>query len=166
MIRTFARRISPMLVLGLTALWLALNQSITLGQTVLGLLLAVLLAWAGSTLRPLHARLRRLDIALMLVGIVFFDIIRSNIHVAQVVLGLTGARPVRSDFLDIPLDLRDPHGMAALAVIVTATPGTVCAGFAPDGSWMRLHVIDLQDEAALVRLVKERYERRLMRIFE
>jgi len=166
MIRTFARRISPVLVLGLTVLWMALNQSFNFGQFVLGLLLAVLLAWAGSTLRPLHARVRRLDIALLLVGIVFFDIIRSNLHVAQVVLGLTGKRVARSDFLEIPLDMRDPHGMAALAVIVTATPGTVCAGFAPDGSWMRLHVIDLQDEAALVRLIKDRYERRLMRIFE
>ena len=82
MIRTFARRISPVLVLGLTALWLVLNQNITIGQTVLGLALAVLLAWAGSTLRPLHARVRRLDIALMLVGIVLVDIIRSNVHVA------------------------------------------------------------------------------------
>lgn len=166
MIRNFARRISPALVLGLTLLWLALNQSVTPAQVVLGLLLAVLLAWAGSTLRPLHAKVRRLDIALMLVCIVFFDIVRSNLHVAKVVLGLTGKRVVRSDFLDIPLDMRDPHGLAALAVIVTATPGTVCAGFAPDGSWMRLHVIDLQDEAALTCLIKERYERRLMRIFE
>lgn len=166
MIRNFARRISPVLVLGLTVLWLALNQSFTLGQASLGLLLGVLLAWAGSTLRPLHARMRRLDIAFLLVGIVFYDIIRSNLHVAQVVLGLTGQRVVRSEFLDIPLDLRDPHGLAALAVIVTATPGTVCAGFAPDGRWMRLHVIDLQDEAALIRLIKERYERRLMRIFQ
>lgn len=166
MIRNFARRISPALVLGLTVLWMALNQSVTVGHFMLGVLLAVLLAWAGSTLRPLHARMRRLDIALLLVGIVFFDIIRSNVHVARVLLGLTGKRVVRADFLDIPLDMRDPHGMAALAVIVTATPGTVCAGFAPDGSWMRLHVIDLQDEAALIRLVKERYERRLMRIFE
>jgi multicomponent K+:H+ antiporter subunit E len=165
-IRTFARRISPVLVLGLAVLWLVLNQSFALGQVVLGVLLGVLLAWAGSTLRPLHARVRRLDIALLLVGIVFYDIVRSNLHVAQVVLGLTGKRVVRSDFLDIPLDLRDPHGLAALAVIVTATPGTVCAGFTPDGNWMRLHVIDLQDEAALTRLIKERYERRLMRIFQ
>jgi multicomponent K+:H+ antiporter subunit E len=166
MIRNFARRISPALVLGLTVLWMALNQSVTVGHFVLGAVLAVLLAWAGSTLRPLHARMRRLDIALLLVGIVFCDIVRSNVHVAQVLLGLTGKRVVRAAFLDIPLDMRDPHAMAALAVIVTATPGTVCAGFAPDGSWMRLHVIDLQDEAALVRLIKERYERRLMRIFE
>ena len=71
MIRNFARRISPALVLGLAFLWLALNQSVTLGQVVLGLLLGILLAWAGSTLRPLHAKVRRLDIALMLAGIVF-----------------------------------------------------------------------------------------------
>jgi multicomponent K+:H+ antiporter subunit E len=166
MIRSFARRISPVLVAGLTVLWLALNQTVSPGQAVLGLVLAVLIAWASSTLRPLHARVRRIDIAFVLVLLVLADIVRSNLHVAQVVLGLTGRRTVKSQFLDIPLDLRDPHGLAALVVIVTSTPGTVCVGMSADGDSMRLHVLDLQDEAAMVRLIKERYERRLMRIFE
>jgi multicomponent K+:H+ antiporter subunit E len=166
MIRSFARRISPVLVAGLMAFWLTLNQTLSPGHMVLGLSLAVLIAWAGSTLRPLHARVRRIDVAVVLALLVLADVARSNVHVARVVLGLTGRRAVTSQFLDIPLDLRDPHGLAALVVIITCMPGTVCVGMSAGGESMRLHVLDLQGAAALVRLIKDRYERRLMRIFE
>jgi multicomponent K+:H+ antiporter subunit E len=124
-----------------------------------------LVAWASSTLRPLHARLRRLDQAAMLFVVVLADVVRSNIHVARIVLGLTGSRRVNPSFLDIPLELRDPHGLAVLAVILTATPGTVWVALSPDGGWLRIHVLDLVDEQYWVRHIKERYESRLLRIF-
>jgi multicomponent K+:H+ antiporter subunit E len=158
--------VSPVLVLGLTVLWLVLNQSVTPGHIALGVLLAVLVAWAGSTLRPLHARLRRMDVAAALFLVALSDVVRSNIHVARIVLGLAGKRPIRSAFLDVPIALTDPHGLAALAAILTATPGTVWVGLSGDGKWLRLHVLDLVDEAHWVHVVKDRYETRLMRIFE
>jgi len=154
------------MVLGLTFLWLLLNQSLAPGQVLLGAALSVLLAWASSPLRPLQAHIRRLDLAALLLLQVCMDIARSNIRVALIVLGLPRKRSLRSGFLDVPLDLRDPHGLAALAAIVTATPGTVWVGLSPDGNVLTLHVLDLRDEAQLVNLVKHRYERPLMRIFE
>jgi multicomponent K+:H+ antiporter subunit E len=166
MMRAFARRVSPVLVLGLAALWLALNQTLSLGQVVLGLALGALLSWATSTLRPLQARVRRLDLALLLAMLVLLDMLRSNLNVARVVLGLTGSRSIRSAFVDIPLEMKDPHGLAALAVIITSIPGTVWVGLSADGGSVRIHVLDLTDEARMIHLVKERYERRLMRIFE
>lgn len=166
MIRAFARSVSPLLVLGLTVLWLLLNQSVSPGHIVLGAALGVLLAWASSTLRPLQARLRRIDVAAALLLVVLADIIRSSIGVARIVLGLTGKRKIKSDFLDIPLDMKDPHGLAALSIIVTSTPGTVWVGMSADGRWLRIHVLDLADEQYWIHLIKGRYERRLMRIFE
>ena len=67
---------------------------------------------------------------------------------------------VRSGFLEIPLDLRDDHGLAVLACIVTSTPGTVWAGLSPDRATLTLHVLDLRDEDAWIRTIKQRYERR------
>ena len=91
---------------------------------------------------------------------------RSNFAVARIVLGLVRGREVRSGFVDIPLDLRDPHGLAVLAGIITSTPGTVWADLAPDGKTLTLHVLDLQDEAEWILWIKTRYEQPLMRIFE
>jgi multicomponent K+:H+ antiporter subunit E len=162
-VRTIQRKISPVMVVVLAALWLVLNQSLAPGHVVLGVLLALVLTWAASTLRPLHARIRRLDIAARLILVVFKDIVLNNLHVARIVLGPRAPR-IRSGFVRIPLELRDPHGLAVLAVIVTATPGTVWAGLS-DGV-LTLHVLDLADERAVVDVIKQRYERPLMRIFE
>jgi len=62
--------------------------------------------------------------------------------------------------------MRSPHGLSALACIVTATPGTVWADYDAQSGTMLLHVLDLVDEEAWVRTIKDKWERRLMEIFE
>ena len=166
MIRNFARSISPPLVIGLTVLWLLLNQTLAPAQVALGALVGVVLSWAGSTLRPLQARIRRIDVAFVLLLVVLADIVRSCLGVARIVLGIAERREINTSFVDIPLDMKDPHGLAVLSMIVTSTPGTVWVGIDPDTGMLRLHVLDLVDEAHWVHVIKDRYERRLMRIFE
>jgi multicomponent K+:H+ antiporter subunit E len=73
---------------------------------------------------------------------------------------------IRSGFLEVPLALRDPHGLAALSTIVTSTPGTIWADLSADGAVLTLHVLDLRDERAAIATIKHRYERLLMEIFE
>jgi multicomponent K+:H+ antiporter subunit E len=166
MIQRISAAISPTVVLGLPILWLLLQQTVALDQVLLGVMLAVLLAWAGSKLRPLRAHVRRIDLAAGLVLVVFWEIVRSNLAVARIVLGLVRDREVRSGFVKIPLALRDPHGLAVLAAIITATPGTVWAGLSPDGQRLTLHILDIGEEQQWIRYVKERFEGPLMRIFE
>ena len=62
--------------------------------------------------------------------------------------------------------MHDPYGLAMLACIITATPGTIWAGLSADGRYLTIHVLDLQDEETWIRTIKDRYERRLMEIFE
>jgi multicomponent K+:H+ antiporter subunit E len=157
--------VSRVLVVVLLGLWLLMNQTLAAGHIVLGGVLAVTLAWFGSKLRPLQGRVPRLGAAARLFPIVLYDVLRSNLRVARVVLGLRRGE-IRSGFLRIPLELRDPHALALLASIVTATPGTVWAGLSPDGDALTLHVLELEDEQALIQFVKRRYEQPLMRIFE
>jgi multicomponent K+:H+ antiporter subunit E len=160
------RQLPPVLIGILVIMWLLLSQSIGVGSIALGISLAIALAWASVTLRPLRPRLHRPLAAFGLLGTVVLDIVRSNFAVARIVLGLIRGREVRAGFVEIALDLNDPHGLAGLAAIITSTPGTVWAGLSPDGKTLTLHVLDLQDEAALRSWIKTRYERPLMRIFE
>jgi multicomponent K+:H+ antiporter subunit E len=150
----------------LLAIWVLLNQTLAPGQIALGAGLALLLGWMSTTLRPLRPKVKSLHAAIGLVFLVLADIVRSNLAVARIVLGLVGDREIRSGFVEIPLQMRDAHGLAMLAAIVTATPGTVWVDLSADGSMLTLHVLDLKDEAGWTRWIKERYERRLMRIFE
>lgn len=156
----------PVLTVALVAMWLALNDTLAPGQVLLGVVLAVALAIWAARMRPLRPRLQRLQLALGLLVVVFVDIVRSNIAVGRIILGLAGRGRVRSDFLDIPLDLQDPHGLAVLAMIVTSTPGTVWVGLDPDLRTLTLHILDLDDEQKWVRIIKDRYERPLIGIFQ
>ena len=158
------RRLPTVLLTTLIVMWLLLSQTLSLAQLVLGALLATALAWASAALRPLP-RTRRLRHVIALTAIVIGDIVRSNIAVARIVLGLARER-VSSGFVRIPLSLRDPHGLAVLAAIVTATPGTVWVDLDAASQTLTLHVLDLKDEQQWIGWIKGRYERRLLEIFE
>ncbi|MGW8175761.1 MAG: Na+/H+ antiporter subunit E [Stenotrophomonas sp.] len=62
--------------------------------------------------------------------------------------------------------MRDRYGLAVLAIIITSTPGTLWVEYESATGRLLLHVLDLVDEETWVRLIKDRYERRLMEIFE
>lgn len=155
----------PLLEILLLIMWLVVNQSLALHHWLLGLLFALPIGRLVRTLRPRTARVRHLDQALILCWHVFCDVVRSNFAVGRIILGTVRQQP-KVGFLDIPLELRDPHGLAALSIIITATPGTVFAGHDPDSNVLTLHVLDLQDEDAWLHTIKHRYERPLMEIFE
>jgi multicomponent K+:H+ antiporter subunit E len=160
------RRLPPMLVCGLFVLWLLLNRSLSPGHVALGLVLALGVAWATSGLRPLQPKLRRTYLAGVLLAVVLRDIVRSNFNVARILLGLRRGKDLRSGFVRIPLVLKDPHGLAVLAAIITSTPGTVWVSHDVETSVLTLHVLDLADESTWIAWVKEPYERLLREIFE
>jgi multicomponent K+:H+ antiporter subunit E len=155
----------PLMAAGLFLMWLLLNGSVAPGTLLLGGVLAFGGAWALAALEPARARIRHPGTALRLAGLVLADIIRSNIAVARIILR-PGMRERRSGFVRIPLDMRDPYGLAILACIITATPGTIWVEFDSARGAVLIHVLDLIDEEEWMRIVKHRYETRLMEIFE
>ena len=137
------RAVLSLFTLFLLGLWLLLGDTLAPRQWLLGLLLALL----------------------VLLAHVLIDIVHSNFAVAGIVLRAR-RQPPDSGMMQIPLELRDPHGLAMLACIITATPGTVWAGVSADGAVLTLHVLDLHDEQAWIRTIKQRYEQPLREIFE
>lgn len=147
------------------AFWLLLNDSLSTGHIILGSVIALVLNWLALTVRPLRASAKHPLVALRLIWHVAIDITLSNIAVGRIVwLGkLANAEP---GFIKIPLKITDPHGLAALACIVTYTPGTVWADYSETDKILTLHVLDLQDEQEWLRIIQQRYQGPLIRIFE
>lgn len=154
----------PIASVGLLSFWLLLNQTLSLGHILLGTAIALIGGWALAALQPPKAHPRQLVVVLRLAAIVFADIVRSNIAVARVILGF-GRRRRTSGFVEIPLELRDPYGLATLACIITSTPGTLWVNFNAASGNLTIHVLDLVDKTEWVRIIKERYERPLLEIF-
>ena len=155
----------PLASFGLFVLWLVLNQSLAPGQILLAGALALVGGLALAALEPANARPRRPGAIVRLAAFVLADIVRSNVAVAFIVLGL-GRRQRSSGFVEIPLDLRNPYGLAALACIITSTPGTLWVDFDEASGTLTIHVLDLVDKSEWVRTIKGRYERLLLEIFQ
>jgi multicomponent K+:H+ antiporter subunit E len=155
----------PFLSFGLLVLWLLLNQTASLGQFLIGCVLALLGGRILVALQLPRATIRRPAALLRLLGLVSMDIIRSNVAVGLLILG-TGRRERTSGFVNIPLDIRNPYGLAILACIITATPGTLWVNFDGQKGLLVIHVLDLIDESEWIRTIKRRYERHLVEIFE
>lgn len=158
---------APLLSLALFATWLMLNESLSAGNLLLAGVLALVVPWLSARWRPQRPRVRRLGVALRLAATVLADIVKSNLAVARLVLG--DERRITPRFVWVPLTLRDPHGVVALAGIVTMTPGTLSADLSDDRRHLLVHAFDIDDDAAqaaLVADIQQRYEAPLALIFE
>jgi multicomponent K+:H+ antiporter subunit E len=155
----------PLLSVALLAAWLLLNESFAAGHILLGATLGLGGGLVLAALQPPQGRLRRPAAVTELLFLVLADIVGSNIAVARIVL-TPATRQRVAGFLSMPLELRHPGGLAVMACIVTATPGTSWARYDAARNSVTIHVLDLVDEEEWIRTFKQRYERRLQEIFE
>lgn len=159
-----SRIAAPMTRVGVFAAWLLLNGTAT-GHVLLAAVLALVLPWVVPALRePTTLRLRAPATLLRLLGTVLRDIVVANVEVALRVLGPEDR--IHPGYVRVPLDLRDPRAVAALASIVTMTPGTLSAALEDGGRTLLVHCLHLEDAQATVAEIKARYESPLARIFD
>lgn len=156
---------SPWLSLGLFGGWLLLTRSFSLGQALLGVCVAVAAPLLMAPLRPRPGPLRHWGVLVRLTLRVGVEVLRSAVEVGVGIVR-SRRRPPRSGFVAVPLELRDEHALAALAMITAVIPGTVWSELAPDRSALLLHVFDLPDPAGFIAQFKRDYEHPLKEIFE
>jgi multicomponent K+:H+ antiporter subunit E len=159
------RPASLLLSFALAVFWLVLNDSLAPRDLVVALLVAFVVPWLAAPLKPAGGPMRKPLVLARLVLRVGGDVLVSALQVARGVLQPV-SRPPSGLFIRVPLELRDPHALAALAVITTVVPGSLWCELAPDRSAVLLHVFGVDDESAYVQEYKARYERPLMEVFE
>ena len=133
---------APLLSLGLFAGWLVLNRSTAPGHLLLAAAVAIAMPLLMAPLRPSAGPVRRPLRLARLILQVGGEVIVSGVEVALGALR-SRSRPPRGAFVVVPLELRDEHALAALAMITAVIPGTVWTELAPDRSALLLHVFDL-----------------------
>lgn len=154
----------PVLAVGLALMWLLL-AGFTRGQFVLAVAVAVGASHGLRALGEASPHVRSARALVRLFGIVMYDILRSNIAVASIIL--SGKRRTRqSGFVSIPLRLRNPNGLAILAIVVTSTPGTAWIDYNSASGELLIHVFDLVEGAEWKELIGTRYENLLLEAFE
>jgi multicomponent K+:H+ antiporter subunit E len=156
----------PLVSLALCALWLLLNQAFDAASILLGAALGIALPLLLRRLQPLgYPRLHAPLTLLRLLGMAGVEIVRSCFNVSRLILFARHA-DLNSQFIRVPLTMRDPYGLAMLSCLINMTPGTVWVEILPEGHELSLHVFDLHDAGWWIDTIKTRYERPLIDIFE
>ncbi len=147
----------PWMSLALFISWLLLNNSISPGNLLLAAIFCIAIpAVLGPLAGDEQPKLGRWATVAHLAWVVLYDIVMSNITVAKQVLGPESK--LNSRFVWVPLAVRDPHGIVALAGIITMTPGTLSADLTEDRRHLLVHALHVDDEAALIESIQQRYE--------
>lgn len=155
----------PLLSLLLVIMWMTLT-SFSVGQFLLGGMIALFAGWTMAALHPETPTLRNWRVLPRLIRTLFFDIIRSNIAVTRLILTEGWGSRRRSSFLEVPLVLQSPTGLAVLAIILTATPGTAWIEYVSKTGMLVLHVFDGAESEHYVSVIRDVYEPMLQEIFE
>jgi multicomponent K+:H+ antiporter subunit E len=154
----------PLLSLTLTLVWLALVNTVSLGNLLLGLFLGLVIPMITAPYWPNRPRVARPFKAAEYFLLVMWDIVVANVQVAWIIL-FKRERNIRSAWIVVPLDLTSPEAITVLAGTITMTPGTVSAMLSADGRSLLVHALHTDDAAAMRDHIKTRYERRLKEIF-
>ncbi|WP_338758986.1 Na+/H+ antiporter subunit E [Massilia sp. METH4] len=156
----------PIASLALCALWLLLNQAIDPANVLFGAALGIAIPLLARRLQPLgYPRLRKPVVFVRLLGMAAVEIVRSCFGVCRIIL-FKDHGTVNSQFIRVPLTMRDEYGLAVLSCLINMTPGTVWVEILPERHELSLHVFDLHDAGWWIETIQARYERPLMQIFE
>ena len=154
----------PFLTLLLAIVWILLQNSVSAGMVVFGLILGILIPWATAVWWPDTPRSFHPTRMMRYAVIVIWDIMVANVQVAWIVLTVPNAK-LKPAWIVVPLELRQPEAITMLAGTITLTPGTVSADLSDAGHSLLVHVLHTEDPDAVRDEIKDRYERRLKEIF-
>src|SRR6056297_418241 len=154
----------PLLTVLLTVVWVLLQNELTAGMAVFGLILGILIPFGTAIWWPDTPRGFRIGRMALYVIMVLWDIIVANVEVAWIVLTKPNSK-LKPAWVVVPLDLLQPEAITVLAGTVTLTPGTVSADLSSGGHSLLVHVLHTEDPDAVRDEIKSRYEARLKEIF-
>jgi len=165
MSRAFNRLLPhPLLTLMLTVVWTLLQNEVSAGMVIFGLILGIIIPILTSAWWPDRPNGFRMGKMIIYCLIVIWDIMVANVQVAWIVLTRPNSK-LRPAWVVVPLELRQPEAITILAGTITLTPGTVSADLSDAGHSLLVHALDTEDPDAVRDEIKHRYERRLLEIF-
>ena len=155
----------PLLTMILVIVWVMLQNDVSAGMVVFGIILGIVIPRATAVWWPDRPSGFRAGKMLSYSLLVIWDVIVANVQVAWIILTKSNQQ-LRPAWVEVPLDLKTPEAITLLAGTITLTPGTVSADLSNNGRCLLVHALDAPDPQAVCDEIKQRYERRLKEIFQ
>lgn len=154
----------PFLTVVLAVVWALLQNEISAGMVVFGIILGVLIPWGTSVWWPDTPKGFRVWKMTTYSTMVIWDIIVANVQVAWIVLTVPNSK-LKPAWIVVPLELEQPEAITMLAGTITLTPGTVSAALSDEGHSLLVHVLHTDNPDAVRDDIMDRYQNRLKEIF-
>lgn len=154
----------PILTVILAIVWTILQNDVSAGMVVFGLILGTIIPLITAVWWPDRPKGVKLGKFFLYMLLVLWDIVIANVEVAWIVLTRPNDK-LRSKWVVVPLDLRRPEAITILAGTVTLTPGTVSSDLSNEGHSLLVHALDAENADEVRDQIKSRYEARLKEIF-
>jgi len=146
--------------------WATATGAFTLPNLLLGFVFALAALWLvrfrlGRA--PIAARAGRI---LGLAGLFLWELLKSAISVALLVLTPNLKARLRPGFIAFPLTAKSDVEITLLANLITLTPGTLSVDVSADRSVLYIHAISVSDKAALIASIASGFEKRIIEVFK
>jgi multicomponent K+:H+ antiporter subunit E len=155
----------PFLTILLSVVWAMLQNTLSAGMLVFGVILGIVIPLMTARWWPDRPDRMRMLPMFKYCLLVVWDIVVANVQVAWIILTKPNAK-MQPNWVVIPLELKSPEAITILAGTITLTPGTVSADLSDEGHSLLVHALDADDPDAIRDDIKDRYERRLLEIFQ
>ena len=145
----------------LTLVWSGLLGGITLSNLVSGFVVSYFLLWLVTRGQRGHAGyFGKLPRVLGFIVYYLWELIKSNAIIAYDVL--TPTHHMKPGVIGIPIEAKTDLEIAALANLITMTPGTLSLDISPDRKTLYVHAMYIHDPEELRRDIKENFEPRVL----
>lgn len=153
----------------LTFVWIVLTQEITIGNTIFGFIVSLLIiGLTERTISRAQLQVRQGDYPIrvlrLLLLIAFFlsELVKASF---QVLFSILKPSLLRPGVIAIPLDLTNDAQITLLGNLITLTPGTLTLDVSTDKKVIYVHSIRVDDPEAFRQEIKNGFERRILEVF-
>jgi multicomponent Na+:H+ antiporter subunit E len=150
----------------LPLIWMALTGTFSLGNFAVGFAISSLSLWTISAPGEVTFLLYIVKFIRIIHFLLFFvwELLLANLRVAYEVL--TPEERMLPAIIAIPLDIKSDLEITILANLITLTPGTLTLDVSPERDMLYIHAMYVKNVDKFRREIKERFERRVMEIFQ
>lgn len=153
----------------LTFIWIVLTQEITIGNTIFGFVLSLLIiGLTERTISRAQLQVRQGDYVtrvlrlILLIAFFLSELVKASFQVLFTILKPSLLRP---GVIAIPLDLTNDAQITLLGNLITLTPGTLTLDVSTDKKVIYVHSIRVDDPEAFRQEIKNGFERRILEVF-
>ena len=146
----------------LALVWVAMTGHFDVANLALGFAFGYLVLFLLQRVIGRSSYFRKTGVLVRFAGFYTLEVVRANLRVAlDVVTPTLRAQP---GVVAVPLDARTDAEITLLSNLITMTPGSLTVDVADDRSVIYVHSMFVEDPDALVRQIKDDFERRVLEL--